>query len=155
MTKQNEEFIEKIDSFEGNEEPEPEKPWPQVGDNYWTWLPLSGVFGCRFDDDKAYAKFFDFGLAFKTKEEADLSFRQHKLYAQMKKRAKEFNGDWVPDWETGKQYKHGIKLKYAKVYVATLAYYQEFVFGIAVHKELSAKALLEEFGEEILAVYGK
>lgn len=52
-----------------------------------------------FSDDEDDRVLFEYGIYFKTKEEAEQYLKERKLLFKLQQWAKEKNNGWVPDWE--------------------------------------------------------
>ena len=98
--------------------------------------------------------FYESGLLFDTKEEAEQFEREQTLIKKIKCWAKEQQGDWEPDWSTT-NLKYYIYCSGNKLQITITNTYSVNSFKKLPHfksREI-AQACIDEFGDEILEVF--
>ena len=121
----------------------------------WYLDDYAGVTSYQYNNTAVDRVFYESGLLFDTKEEAEQFKRERALIKKIKCWTKEQQGDWEPDWnEETLKYdiycRYGIEkeLKISDVYyvndIKKLPYFKS--------KEI-AQACIDEFGDEIIEVF--
>lgn len=82
--------------------------WPRVGDKVWTIMYDGELRRFTYANDEIDLNTADLGNMFRTREDAEKEVRARNLVAEIQKRRKELNGDWVPDWSDGDTEKYEI-----------------------------------------------
>lgn len=103
-----------------------------------------------FDFKKVYKR----GLAFKTEEEAKQYDRERMLIKKLKDWAKEYNGDWTPNWKDIDEEKKSVGYDNENEKIAMFRSYkcQDFSKLPYFISDDTAQQFIEEFGEEIKEV---
>ena len=102
MSEQDREAVESClrELKEGKQEEEEEKPWPQVGDEYYVLDSGGTAEASAYDDDHTDARRMAVGNFFKTYEEAEFASNRVHVLAEMRKFAEPFD----TEWDTGKRH---------------------------------------------------
>lgn len=74
----------------------------------WYLDDYASVTSYQYNNTAVDRVFYESGLLFDTKEEAEQFKREQTLIKKIKCWAKEQQGDWEPDWEDASQYKFSI-----------------------------------------------
>ena len=128
-----------------------EKPWPQVGDRYWSVASDVGLNYQTYEEDYVDQQLAEMGNMFCTKEEAKAEVRARKLIVAVNKRRKELNGDWVPVFSELSQFKYMITFRHGiqKFEVATVATTNTATpFGYFKNKD-DLKTVIGEFKDDL------
>ena len=99
--------------------------------------------------------FYESGLLFDTKEEAEQFLKEQTLIKKIKCWAKEQQRDWKPDWRDINQCKYFIKIYVEdKELWVNSSYTGNTFLKIPYFKSYEiAQACIDEFGDEILEVF--
>ena len=120
----------------------------------WYLDDYASVTSYQYNNTAVDRVFYESGLLFDTKEEAEQFKREQTLIKKIKCYAKEQQGDWKPDWEDKTVSKYFIfsdimkKLNIGSV--CTLNYLRKLPYFKS--KEI-ARACIDEFGDEIVEVF--
>lgn len=110
-----------------------------------------------FDNDNSARTAFEYGLYFKTKEEAKQHLKERKLLFKLHQWAKLKNDGWEPDWEDEKQRKVFITYYKSSTGVFRLTDESTWVsnrfYKLPYFKSIEiAKECIDIFGDEIVEV---
>ena len=99
--------------------------------------------------------FYESGLLFDTKEEAEQFLKEQTLIKKIKCWTKEQQGDWQPDWKDIDECKYFIKIYVKDKELWVNSSYTGNTFSKLPFFKSSeiAQACIDEFGEEIIEVF--
>lgn len=99
--------------------------------------------------------FYESGLLFDTKEEAEQFKREQTLIKKIKCWAKEQQGDWKPDWKDEKEHKYSLSCfaKEKKFYIDKWNCLTQISKIPHFKSQEIAQACIDKFGDEILEVF--
>lgn len=99
--------------------------------------------------------FYESGLLFDTKEEAEQFKREQTLIKKIKCWTKEQQGDWQPDWKDIDECKYFIKIyvEDKELWVNSTYTGNTFLKLPFFKSQKIAQACIDEFGDEILEVF--
>lgn len=127
---------------------------PSDLENYYTIDIDGSIEGLYGYTNEIRVLFYQRGLAFKTKKEAEQHFKKSMLLFKMHKWAEEYNEDWTPDLKDYNEKKYFVEynsyyepLEYN--YCRTLNLFSKLPY---FKSEEIVKQFIEEFGEEIKEV---
>ena len=126
--------------------------WPQIGDEVWVVLLDGDIERATFDGNAITRGAIAIGNMFRTREDAEKEVRARKLIAAIRKRRKELNGDWVPDWPDYDDAKHIIYMVPGEVEPGVTCAWRANcapVFGYFKREE-DAFAVIDEFKDELI-----
>lgn len=126
---------------------------PSDLENYYTIDIDGSIEGLYGYTNEIRVLFYQRGLAFKTKTEAEQHFKKSMLLFKMHKWAEEYNEDWTPDWKNrGTKYHISYEMEQGFFNVEYCVCYQPFTKLPFFKSEKIAKKFIEEFGKEIKEV---
>lgn len=121
----------------------------------WYLDDYASVTSYQYNNTAVDRVFYESGLLFDTKEEAEQFKREQTLIKKIKCWAKEQQGDWEPDWSDLTQRKYYVEIDHFSKKTKYDCYWE--------HNQLSklpyfksqeiAQACIDEFGDEILEVF--
>lgn len=125
----------------------------QYGDYYWFISDDGIVVRSNWFCHKADMNRFYSGNTFSTEQSAELEAERRRLLTLFNAFRDECNGDWIPDWKNGFEYKYFLSLcnSELKIFTGLLASGFE-TFGYFKNREDSERAI-ELFGEEIKELF--
>lgn len=99
--------------------------------------------------------FYESGLLFDTKEEAEQFIKEQTLIKKIKCYAKEQQGDWEPDWKDENKFKYHITYDYQDglIFVVTNKFIKSFLKLPYFKSKEIAQACIDEFRDEIVEVF--
>ena len=123
------------------------------GDEYY-FVSANGL--AKYDSWGNYdfeKRAFAQGNIFKTKQAAELESKRRNLLTRFRAFRDECNGEWIPDWKNGFEYKYFLSLcnSELKIFTGLLASGFE-TFGYFKNREDSERAI-ELFGDEIKKLF--
>ena len=121
----------------------------------WYLDDYASVTSYQYNNTAVDRVFYESGLLFDTKEEAEQFKREQTLIKKIKCWAKEQQGDWKPDW-SDESLKYDIYCHYGidKELKISDVYYINDIKKLPYFKsEEIALACIDEFGDEILEVF--
>ena len=156
-------LVEIVNSLE---QAEPEKAWPQVGDEYFTIHPDGKVVMAGWDDDDIDNHRKNFGRVFRTREQAvfqrDLNAAKAKagyfdIYYRFCQFAKEVNvldnGEpWVADWKNNDQLKWTLQVYHSTQEMLLERWHNLQCGNLPAFKEDVTDELRQRFTFEQIAV---
>ena len=121
----------------------------------WYLDDYASVTSYQYNNTAVDRVFYESGLLFDTKEEAEQFKRERALIKKIKCWAKEQQGDWQPDWSDFHKKKWWFRFSsHARVFtVIDNGYYMSFTKFPIFKTEEIAQACIDEFGDEILEVF--
>lgn len=127
---------------------------PSDLENYYTIDIDGSIEGLYGYTNEIRVLFYQRGLAFKTKTEAEQHFKKSMLLFKMHKWAEEYNEDWTPNWEDIKEEKWSVMYDDKNKELETYVNYkkQDFLKLPYFKSEGIAEQFIKEFGEEIKEV---
>lgn len=120
----------------------------------WYLDDYASVTSYQYNNTAVDRVFYESGLLFDTKEEAEQFKREQTLIKKIKCWAKEQQGDWKPDWEDTSQYKFSVNYNRltGNIWATDSTIYNSFSKIPHFKTEEIAQACVNEFGEEIKEV---
>lgn len=121
----------------------------------WYLDDYASVTSYQYNNTAVDRVFYESGLLFDTKEEAEQFKREQTLIKKIKCWAKEQQGDWQPDWNNTNQRKHYVQIKHPNKKIICdwiLGYNKFFKLPYFKSKEIT-RACIDEFGDEIAEVF--
>lgn len=121
----------------------------------WYLDDCACVTGYQYYNTAVDRVFYESGLLFDTKEEAEQFKREQTLIKKIKCWAKEQQGDWQPDWRDLNQRKYYIEIDRSnKNIVCDWSWEYDKLSKLPCFKSQEIlKACIDEFGDEILEVF--
>lgn len=122
-------------------------------ENYYTIDIDGSIDGLYRYKNEIRVLFYQRGLAFKTKTEAEQHFKKSMLLFKMHKWTEEYNEDWTPNWKNSEtKYHISYEMEQGFFNVEYCVYYKSFTKLPFFKSEKIAKKFIEEFGKEIKEV---
>lgn len=121
----------------------------------WYLDDCASVTSYQYYNTAVVRVFYESGLLFDTKEEAEQFIKEQTLIKKIKCWAKEQQGDWEPDW-SDESLKYDIYCHYGidKELKISDVYYINDIKKLPYFKSKEiAEACIDEFGDEILGVF--
>ena len=120
----------------------------------WYLDDYASVTSYQYNNTAVDRVFYESGLLFDTKEEAEQFKREQTLIKKIKCWAKEQQGDWKPDWNNIDEYKYFIKIYVDDKELWVNSSYTGNTFSKLpfFKSQKIALACIDEFGEEIKEV---
>ena len=153
QTKEATEVTEEV--IEVTEKKPYEISYPKEYKLMWYLDDIASVTSYQYYNTAVDRVFYESGLLFDTKEEAEQFKREQTLIKKIKCWAKEQQGDWEPDW-SDESLKYDIYCHYGidKELKISDVYYINDIKKLPYFKsEEIALACIDEFGDEILEVF--
>lgn len=153
QTKEATEVTEEV--IEVTEKKPYEISYPKEYKLMWYLDDIASVTSYQYYNTAVDRVFYESGLLFDTKEEAEQFKREQTLIKKIKCWAKEQQGDWEPDW-SDESLKYDIYCHYGidKELKISGVYYINDIKKLPYFKsEEIALACIDEFGDEILEVF--
>lgn len=121
----------------------------------WYLDDCACVTGYQYYNTAVDRVFYESGLLFDTKEEAEQFKRERALIKKIKCWAKEQQGDWKPDWSNESQYKFTVDYSglFEELCVRDSTVAIRFNSLPYFKSEEIALACIDEFGDEISEVF--
>lgn len=121
----------------------------------WYLDDYASVTSYQYNNTAVDRVFYESGLLFDTKEEAEQFKREQTLIKKIKCWAKEQQGDWQPDWRDLNQRKYYIEIDRSnKNIVCDWSWEYDKLSKLPCFKSQEIlKACIDEFGDEILEVF--
>ena len=121
----------------------------------WYLDDYASVTSYQYNNTAVDRVFYESGLLFDTKEEAEQFKRERALIKKIKCWAKEQQGDWKPDWSNESQYKFTVDYSglFEELCVRDSTVAIRFNSLPYFKSEEIALACIDEFGDEILEVF--
>ena len=121
----------------------------------WYLDDYASVTSYQYNNTAVDRVFYESGLLFDTKEEAEQFKREQTLIKKIKCWAKEQQGDWKPDWSDESQYKFTIDYSglFEELCVRDSTVSIRFNSLPYFKSEEIAQACIDAFGDEILEVF--
>ena len=121
----------------------------------WYLDDYASVTSYQYNNTAVDRVFYESGLLFDTKEEAEQFKRERALIKKIKCWAKEQQGDWKPDWSNENEAKHYMGYHYEDkfIYVVTNKHCDSFLKLPYFKSKEITRACIDEFGDEILEVF--
>jgi len=121
----------------------------------WYLDDYASVTSYQYNNTAVDRVFYESGLLFDTKEEAEQFKRERALIKKIKCWAKEQQGDWEHDWKNTQQLKHYIEIDMdTKEITAWYTSYNSRLTKLPYFKSKEiAQACIDEFGDEISEVF--
>ena len=121
----------------------------------WYLDDYASVTSYQYNNTAVDRVFYESGLLFDTKEEAEQFKRERALIKKIKCWAKEQQGDWKPDWSNENEAKHYMGYHYEDkcIYVVTNKSCDSFLKLPYFKSKEITRACIDEFGDEILEVF--
>ena len=121
----------------------------------WYLDDYASVTSYQYNNTAVDRVFYESGLLFDTKEEAEQFKREQTLIKKIKCWAKEQQGDWKPDWSDIDECKYFIKIyvEDKELWVNSSYTSNTFLKLPYFKSEEIAQACTDEFGDEILEVF--
>ena len=119
----------------------------------WYLDDYASVTSYQYNNTAVDRVFYESGLLFDTKEEAEQFKRERALIKKIKCWTKEQQGDWEPNWNDGNETKYHISFKNNRL--STWHWYtNNLLTKLPRFKSQEiAQACIDEFGEEIVEVF--
>ena len=121
----------------------------------WYLDDYASVTSYQYNNTAVDRVFYESGLLFDTKEEAEQFKREQALIKKIKCWAKEQQGDWVPDWSDKNQRKFSVDLDhFNKETIYDWCWGHDKFSKLPYFKSYEiTQACIDEFGDEILEVF--
>ena len=121
----------------------------------WYLDDYASVTSYQYNNTAVDRVFYESGLLFDTKEEAEQFIKEQTLIKKIKCWAKEQQGDWKPDWSNESQYKFTIDYSglFEELCVRDSTVAIRFNSLPYFKSEEIALACIDEFGDEIVEVF--
>ena len=121
----------------------------------WYLDDYASVTSYQYNNTAVDRVFYESGLLFDTKEEAEQFKRERALIKKIKCWAKEQQGDWKPDWSNESQYKFTVDYSglFEELCVRDSTVAIRFNSLPYFKSEEIALACIDEFGDEISEVF--
>ena len=121
----------------------------------WYLDDYASVTSYQYNNTAVDRVFYESGLLFDTKEEAEQFKRERALIKKIKCWAKEQQGDWEPDWSNESQYKFTVDYSglFEELCVRDSTVAIRFNSLPYFKSEEIALACIDEFGDEISEVF--
>ena len=121
----------------------------------WYLDDYASVTSYQYNNTAVDRVFYESGLLFDTKEEAEQFKREQALIKKIKCWAKEQQGDWQPDWSDKNQRKYCVDVdRFNKEIIYDWHREHDKLPKLPFFKsEGIAQACIDEFGDEILEVF--
>lgn len=122
----------------------------------WYLDEYASVTSYQYNNNTAVDRvFYESGLLFDTKEEAEQFKREQTLIKKIKCWAKEQQGDWQPNWSDRNQRKYCVDVdRFNKETICDWNREHDKLLKLPFFKsEEIAEACIDEFGDEILEVF--
>ena len=121
----------------------------------WYLDDYASVTSYQYNNTAVDRVFYESGLLFDTKEEAEQFKRERALIKKIKCWAKEQQGDWVLDWKDIDECKYFIKIyvKDEELWIDSSYTGSTFSKLPFFKSQKIAQACIDEFGEEIIEVF--
>lgn len=94
---------EKLAELKAAEAAQVEKPWPQIGADYWSADSIGVPFCCSWQGDEADAAAQSIGNVFRTKKATEQEVERRKVLIELRRLARESWGGEKPDWSSRDQ----------------------------------------------------
>jgi hypothetical protein len=124
---------------------------PVKGQKYWSIEGEGDISSSTYHSDSIDERYLAFGNVFLTKKEAIKERDYFQFERGVRRKAKELNGDWVPDWNDSKQEKFYINVQV----VSCLTFPMSPIRGAYFKSYELAKEALNYFGAEKFINYAK
>lgn len=123
------------------------------GDEYFALNHRGSIIETTWNNHCVDEERFELGNVFPTREAAELEVKRRNLLTRFKAFKNECNGDWIPDWKNGFEYKYFLSLcnSELKIFTGLLASSFE-TFGYFKDRE-DAKRAIDLFGDEIIELF--
>ena len=145
----------RIELLERKAEPIPyQVKIPADLENYYTIDIDGSIEGLYGYTNEIRVLFYQRGLAFKTKTEAEQHLKESMLLFKMHKWAEERNGDWTPNWNDFDEEKYTVRYDYSDNQLETFYSYSYKEFSKLPYfiSDDTAQQFIEEFGDVIKEV---
>jgi len=121
----------------------------------WYLDDYASVTSYQYNNIAVDRVFYESGLLFDTKEEAEQFKREQALIKKIKCWTKEQQGDWQPDWRDTNQRKFYVNVNHFNKETICDWYWNHDNISKLPHfkSEEIAQACIDEFGNEILEVF--
>ena len=121
----------------------------------WYLDDYANVTSYQYNNTAVDRVFYESGLLFDTKEEAEQFLKEQTLIKKIKCWTKEQQGDWKPDWSNENEAKHYMGYHYEDefIYVVTNKHCDAFLKLPYFKSKEIVRACIDEFGDEILEVF--
>ncbi|WP_455936813.1 hypothetical protein [Gemella morbillorum] len=121
----------------------------------WYLDDIASVTSYQYYNTAVDRVFYESGLLFDTKEEAEQFKREQTLIKKIKCWAKEQQGDWKPDWSNTNQRKYCVDVdRFNKKTILDWCWGHDKLSKLPYFKSKEiAEACIDEFGDEILEVF--
>lgn len=121
----------------------------------WYLDDYASVTSYQYNNTAVDRVFYESGLLFNTKEEAEQFKREQTLIKKIKCWAKEQQGDWKLDWSDKNQCKYSIDVdRFNKETICDWCWGHDKLSKLPYFKSKEiTRACIDEFGEEILEVF--
>lgn len=121
----------------------------------WYLDDYASVTSYQYNNTAVDRVFYESGLLFDTKKEAEQFKREQTLIKKIKCWAKEQQGDWQPDWKDTDEFKYYIKIyvKNEELWVDSSCTGNTFSKLPFFKSYEIAQACIDEFGDEIVEVF--
>ena len=153
QTKEATEVTEEV--IEVTEKKPYEISYPKEYKLMWYLDDIASVTSYQYYNTAVDRVFYESGLLFDTKEEAEQFKREQALIKKIKCWTKEQQGDWKPDWKNTDEYKYFIKIyiKVEELWIDSSCTGNTFSKLPFFKSYEIAQACIDEFGNEILEVF--
>lgn len=121
----------------------------------WYLDDYASVTSYQYNNTAVDRVFYESGLLFDTKEEAEQFKRERALIKKIKCWAKEQQGDWKPDWSDKNQRKYCVDVAhFNKETICDWCWGHDKLSKLPYFKSKEiARACIDKFGDEILEVF--
>jgi len=121
----------------------------------WYLDDYASVTSYQYNNTTVDRVFYESGLLFDTKEEAEQFKRERALIKKIKCWAKEQQGDWEPDWSNTNQPKYCVGVdRFIKEIICDCCWEYDKLPKLPYFKSQEiAQACIDKFGEEIIEVF--
>lgn len=121
----------------------------------WYLDDCACVTGYQYYNTAVDRAFYESGLLFDTKDEAEQFLKEQTLIKKIKCWTKEQQGDWEPDWSNTNQRKYYVEINRFRKKITYDWYWEHDKFPKLPYFKTGeiTRACIDEFGNEILEVF--